>query len=168
MFAWLLWRLDQLERLHAVARAMMGEFGDGAYSEARRREREAQSEARARDWRRIASIVARRASRRGSLDAPAELALLSFDSVAGAAPTAPEPSQPFLIQFVCRTPDRGETNVTEQPIQAADTSAAIVAAANTVWPPRTIGLRIFDREGHEVFAREKTRPGAGRQEAPAP
>ena len=33
--------------------------------------------------------------------------------------------------------------------------AAIVAAANTKWPPRTIGLRILDREGREVFARQK-------------
>jgi len=29
MFAWLLWRLDRLERLHAVARAIISEFGPG-------------------------------------------------------------------------------------------------------------------------------------------
>jgi hypothetical protein len=46
-------------------------------------------------------------------------------------------------------------NLTEKHIEAADTSAAIVAAANTKWPPRTIGLHILDREGREVFAREK-------------
>ena len=34
-------------------------------------------------------------------------------------------------------------------------SAAIVAAANIAWPPRTIGLRILDNEGREVFARQK-------------
>jgi hypothetical protein len=45
--------------------------------------------------------------------------------------------------------------LTEKHIQAADASAAIVAAANTEWPPQTIGLRILDREGREVFAREK-------------
>jgi hypothetical protein len=34
-------------------------------------------------------------------------------------------------------------------------SAAIVAAAGLKWPPRTIGLRILDREGREVFGRQK-------------
>ena len=168
MLSWLLWRLDQLERVHAVARAIIGEFGDEAYAEARRREREAQSDLRARDWRRVAAIVARRTPRRAGLDAAAERPLLEFDSVGGPAPIAPEPSQPFLIQFVCRTPERGATNVTEKPIQAADTSAAIVAAANAAWPPQTIGLRILDREGREVFARAKALPTAGGQEAPAP
>jgi hypothetical protein len=28
-------------------------------------------------------------------------------------------------------------------------------AANIKWPPQTIGARILDREGHEVFARQK-------------
>jgi hypothetical protein len=167
MFAWLLWRLDQLERLHAVARAVISEFGDRAYAEARRREREAQSDSRARDWRRVAAIVARRMSRPAGLNVAAEPPLLEFDSAGGEAPIAPEQSQPFLIQFVCGTPDHDGTNVTERPIQAADTSAAIVAAANTVWPPQTIGLRIFDREGREVFAREKRRK-MGEQQAPTP
>ena len=38
----------------------------------------------------------------------------------------------------------------------ADVSAAIVAAANVAWPPRTIGLRILDGEGREVFRRQKS------------
>jgi hypothetical protein len=167
MFAWLIWRLDQLERLHAVARAVLSEFGEGAYAEARRREHETQSDSRARDWRRVAAIVARRVSRPSGLNAAAEPPLLEFDSAGGAAPIAHEQSQPFLIQFVCATPDHGGTNVTEKPIQAADTSAAIVAAANTAWPPQTIGLRILDGEGREVFAREKGRPGESKQKAPA-
>ncbi len=40
-------------------------------------------------------------------------------------------------------------------------AAAIIAAANTVWPPRTIGLRILDREGREVFARQKAARRSG-------
>jgi hypothetical protein len=168
MLSWLLWRLDQLERLHAVAREVIGEFGDGAYAEALRREREAQSELRASDWRRVAAIVARRTAGRAGLSAAVELPLLEFEPARAPTPIAPEPSQPFLIQFVCRTPDRGATSVTEKPIQAADASAAIVAAANAAWPPQTIGLRIFDREGREVFARAKTLPAAGKQEATAP
>jgi hypothetical protein len=39
-------------------------------------------------------------------------------------------------------------------IQAADVSAAI-AQTNIAWPPRTIGLRILDGEGREVFKRQK-------------
>jgi hypothetical protein len=168
MLSWLLWRLDQRERLHAVARAVISEFGDGAYAEARRREREAQSDSRASDWGRVAAILARRTARQAGPDVAVELPLLEFDSAGAPAPIAPEPPQPFLIQFVCRTPDRGATSVTEKPIQAADASAAIVAAANAAWPPQTIGLRIFDREGREVFARAKTLPAAGRQGTPAP
>jgi hypothetical protein len=34
-------------------------------------------------------------------------------------------------------------------------SSAIIAAANLEWPSRTIGLRILDREGREVFGRQK-------------
>jgi hypothetical protein len=45
--------------------------------------------------------------------------------------------------------------MTEKQIQAAGTSGANIAAANTKWPPRTIGLRIRDREGREVFGRQK-------------
>jgi hypothetical protein len=51
--------------------------------------------------------------------------------------------------------EHGPTSLTEKHIHAPDASAAIVAAANAKWPPRTIGLRILDREGREVFAREK-------------
>ena len=63
----------------------------------------------------------------------------------------------FRIQFVCGTVDRGPTNLTEKQIQVADAPAAIIAAANIKWPPQTIGVRILDREGHEVFARQKAR-----------
>jgi len=63
--------------------------------------------------------------------------------------------QPFRIQFVGAAPERRPITLTEVEIQVADVSAAIVAAANIAWPPRTIGLHIFDREGHEVFGRQK-------------
>ena len=47
--------------------------------------------------------------------------------------------------------------MTEKQIEAPDAPAAIIAAANIKWPPQTIGVRILDREGHEVFARQKAR-----------
>jgi hypothetical protein len=153
MLAWLLWQLERIERIRAAAGALMDEFGDEAYTEARRRERETDRDEMADDWRRVALVVARRTPRRVGVEA--------------ASPPLPEPSpltevvpeQPrtFRIQFVCGTPDRGLTNLTEKQIQVADAPAAIIAAANIKWPPQTIGVRILDREGHEVFARQKAR-----------
>ena len=153
MLAWLLRQLERIERIHAAAGALMSEFGDEAYAEARRREREADRDTTARDWRRVALVVARRTPRRVGLQA--------------VIPPSPEPDPPteivseqprtFRIQFVCGTADEGPTNLTEKQIEVADAPAAIIAAANLKWPPQTIGVRILDREGHEVFARQKAK-----------
>jgi hypothetical protein len=141
MLAWLLWRLERIERIRAIAGALMRDFGDEAYAEARRREREAPGEERARDWRRVALVVAHRTRRQGSAGRPA-----GFHS---------DEPRTFRIQFVCGTVDLGPTNLTEKQIEVSDAPAAIIAAANIEWPPQTIGVRILDREGHEVFARRK-------------
>ena len=141
MLAWLLWRLERIERIRAIAGALMRDFGDEAYADARRRERVALGDGRARDWRRVALVVARRTRRQGSAGKPA-----GFVS---------EEPRPFRIQFVCGTVDHGPTNLTEKEIEVSDAPAAIIAAANIKWPPQTIGVRILDREGHEVFARQK-------------
>ena len=141
MLAWLLWRLERIERIRAIAGALMRDFGDEAYAEARRREREARGDERARDWRRVALVVARWTRGQGSKSKPA-------------AGVSDEP-RTFRIQFVCGTVDHGATNLTEKQIEVSDAPAAIIAAANIKWPPRTIGVRILDREGHEVFARQK-------------
>jgi hypothetical protein len=153
MLAWLLWQLERIERIRAAAGALMDEFGDEAYAEARRRERQVNGDEMAGLWRRVALVVARWTPRRVGPDA--------------APPTLPEPnpsteivseqSRTFRIQFVCGTVDQGPTNLTEKQIEVADTPAAIIAAANIKWPPQTIGVRILDREGHEVFARQKAR-----------
>ena len=76
-----------------------------------------------------------------------------------AAPT-PQPAavptpQPFRIQFVGAATESGPTILREDEIRASDVSAAIIAAAIASWPPKTIGLRILDHEGHEVFGRQK-------------
>jgi hypothetical protein len=141
MLAWLLWQLERMERIHAVACALMTKFGAEAYAEARRREREADHRGTARDWSRVALVVARRTSRLGS--AGKSTGLLSDEP------------RTFRIQFVCGTVDRGPTNLTEKQIQAPDAPGAIIVAANIKWPPQTIGVRILDREGHEVFARRR-------------
>ena len=80
-----------------------------------------------------------------------------------AAPT-PQPAtvptpQPFRIQFVGAATESGPTILREDEIRASDVSAAIIAAAIASWPPKTIGLRILDHEGREVFGRQKTAGG---------
>jgi hypothetical protein len=64
--------------------------------------------------------------------------------------------QPFRIQFVGAEPGRGLTILSEGEIQASDVSAAIVAAANLAFPPKTVALRILDCGGQAVFERRKT------------
>ena len=70
---------------------------------------------------------------------------------AGGVPTP----QPFRIQFMGAGTDSGPSILREDEIRASDVSAAIIAAAIAAWPPKTIALRILDREGHEVFGRQK-------------
>ena len=154
MLAWLLWQLERIQRIHAVAGMLISEFGVEAEAEARRREREANSAGTAREWERVVSVVARRTPKRAALEAATDQTL-EFGSVAEPVWIASDRPQEFRIQFVCGAHDCSPPNLTEKHIQAADASAAIVAAANTEWPPQTIGLRILDREGREVFAREK-------------
>ncbi len=141
MLAWLLWRLERMERIRVVAGELMRKFGDEAYAEARRRERRATGDETARDWSRVALVVARRTRVHGSDGRSTEIVA--------------EKPRMFRIQFVCGTLDQGPMNLTEKQIQVADAPAAIIAAANIKWPPQTIGVRILDREGHEVFARQK-------------
>ena len=153
MLAWLLWQLEGMQRIRAAAGALMDEFGDEAYGEARRRERQANPDEMARIWRRVALVVARWTPRNIELDA----APPTLPEPHPPTEIVPEPSRTFRIQFVCGTADQGPTNLTEKQIEVADAPAAIIAAANIKWPPQTIGVRILDREGHEVFARQKAK-----------
>jgi hypothetical protein len=70
----------------------------------------------------------------------------------GLAGTAVE----FRVQFVCAAPECNSLMLTEVGLEAADVSGAIVAAAKLSFPPKTIGLRILDPDGREVFARRKS------------
>jgi hypothetical protein len=125
--------------------------------------------------RRIALVLARLISKRLNMHPSIRLAMnavLIPDREKGASRKArsllglkpedkPSPvlavwTHPFQIQFVGAAPGRGQAILREFEIQAADASTAIVAATNLMWPPRTQGLRILDREGHEVFSRRRT------------
>jgi hypothetical protein len=63
----------------------------------------------------------------------------------------PKPRR-FRIQFAGVSPDRGPSILREVEIEVVDVSAAIIAAANIAWPPRTIGLRILDSQAVRYLA----------------
>lgn len=152
-------------RLDAEAEALLHAFGVGAYSEARRREREASSDAIAADWSQVALKVARLAA--GLID--------GVGSPTAASPPVQasndrEPSlartQPYRIQFVRFSPGRETSSLDEVLIEASDTSAAIIAAACARWPPQTRELRILDRTGRQVFERKAGDHGRPTRELP--
>ena len=57
------WLPARIVRIEAEAEALISELGIHAYDEARRKECEASSDAIARDWKRVAQVVAERTSR---------------------------------------------------------------------------------------------------------
>ena len=174
MLSWLPPRRARIERIGTEAEALISVFGEAAYREARRREDEASSDKIARDWGLVALAVARQIGGREDVDPLVRLAMNAVlvpdrDKAASRKPRSfselrqadeltrvvDATTHPFRIQYVGAAPDRGPTTLKEVEIQVADVSAAIIAAASLEWPSRTIGLRILDREGREVFGRQK-------------
>ena len=166
------------ERIDAEADALIRDLGDRAYQEARRREHEASSDSIAEDWALVAKAIARKTGSRVGLNLSTQLEMNTFfvldrepgmpHGVRPRAEPDPEPEakapgvptpQRFRIQFMGAGADASPSILREDEIRASDVSAAIIAAAIAAWPPHTIALRILDREGHEVFGRQK---GAGR------
>jgi hypothetical protein len=188
MLSWVLRRRARIERIdsEAEAEALILDFGESAYDEARRRQYEASSDPIATDWGFVALAVARQTGSRRDVEPQVRLAMNAVlvpdradaasrrrRSRVGLAPrnprSLPSPADelarviaattnPFRIQFVGSAGDVGSTTLKEVEIEVADVSEAIVAAANIAWPPRTTGLRIFDHVGREVFARQKAHP----------
>jgi hypothetical protein len=179
MTTWAPSRRARMERIDAEADALIRELADRAYQEARRREHEASSDAIAEDWALVARAIARKTGARVGLNLSTQLEMNTFflldrepDAPRKARPR-PEPEgeperrpttmgiptpQPFRIQFMGAGSDSRPSILREDEIRASDVSAAIIAAAIAAWPPHTTALRILDREGHEVFGRQKT-PG---------
>ena len=174
MMSWPPRRRIRMASIDAEAEALIRDLGDLAYSEARQRESEASSDAIAKDWGRVALEVARRMEKHVGIETSAGTAnnaILAPDRESAPArkprpdsklgpvdqpkPTLAAKRQRFRVQFLGAAADRGPAILTEVEIQAADVSDAIVAVANTPWPPQTIGLRILDREGREVFERKR-------------
>jgi hypothetical protein len=175
MLAWLTYRRARIERIDAEAEALIHDFGGAAYSEARQREHEASSPGIAKDWSRVAVAVAQKTSKRVGLDTSTRMAIEADLSVDGGGNPQPKPHEyseigqieelnrilgakpaPFRVLFVGDAPNRGMSVLREVDLQVSDSSMAIVAAAKLEWPPNTVGLRIIDREGREVFERHRT------------
>ncbi len=178
MTTWAPSKRARSERIEAEADGLIRDLGDRAYQEARRREHEASSDAIAEDWALVAKAVARKTGSRVGLNLSTQLAMNTFfvlDREPGVphkprsrpepepnadlerqpkAPGVPTP-QPFRIQFMGAGADASPLILREDQIRASDVSAAIIAAAIAAWPPHTIALRILDREGREVFGRQK-------------
>jgi hypothetical protein len=176
MLWWLPRRRARIIQIDAEAESLISDLGALAYDEARRRETEASSDAIARDWHRVAQAIARKtgAGLGTSVQAPpkAEFAPAPESGAPKETPPGSElgpldqlnstvavtPPQ-FRVQFI-RTADWSQPlTLKEVGLEAADMPAAIVAAASLTFPPMTNGLRIIDREGRVVFARQKKKTG---------
>jgi hypothetical protein len=171
MNTWAPSKRARMERIEAEAEALIRDLGDQAYHEARRREHEASSDAIAEDWALVARTIARKTGSRVGLNLSTQLEMNTFfvldrePGVPREARPRPEPEpepkpgvptpQRFRIQFMGAGADSSPSILREDEIRASDVSAAIIAAAIAAWPPHTIALRILDREGHEVFGRQK-------------
>jgi hypothetical protein len=177
MLSWLRRRPARIERVEAEAEALIRDLGLDAYSEARRRERASGEEGTAEDWRRVALGIARKTGKRIGFDTSSRMAmnvvfapdrparvrvprsLPQIEPVEELERILSAPLQPFRIQFIGAGQSGTTVLLKEVEIEASGVSAAIVAAANEAWPIKTTRLRILDREGREVFDRQRADPG---------
>jgi hypothetical protein len=165
---------ERAETPLADANQLIASFRVRAYSEARRRQREAGASEAAAHWSQVSNLIARRAgewrggesSARTELDgdvayggetlgARAAVRFLEVDPVGELERNLAVRSQRFRLQFFGVGADHGPALLTETEIQAADTSGAIRDAIAANWPPRAVGLRLLDLEGREIFERLK-------------
>src|SRR5580692_5984687 len=158
MTTWAPSKRARSERIEAEADGLIRDLGNCAYQEARRREHEASSDAIAEDWALVAKAIARKTGSRFGLNLSTQLAMNTFfvlDREPGVAHKARPRPEPEAERQPKAAGDSTPSVLREDEIRASDVSAAIIAAAIAAWPPHTIALRILDREGHEVFGRQK-------------
>ena len=162
--------VDSGETLESDANRLIASFRLRAYSEARRRQRQAGSSEAAAHWSQVSNVIARRAGepRGDESSTRTELDVACRGEALGARPPvrffevdpldelerilAARP-QRFRLQFFGVGADHGPAVLTETEIQAADASGAIREAIAANWPPRAVGLRLLDLEGREIFER---------------
>jgi hypothetical protein len=165
---------DRAETPLADADQLIASFRVRAYSEARRRQREAGASEAAAHWSQVSNLIARRAGERGGDESPAQTVLdgevadrgatlgvrtavrfFEIDPVDELERTLAVRPQRFRLQFFGVGADHGPAVLAETEIQATDASGAIREAVIANWPPRAVGLRLLDLEGREIFERLK-------------
>ena len=158
----------------ADADRLIASFRLRAYSEARQRQRRAPAPEAAAHWGQVANLITQRTSElrsddwstqpeldanvaRGGRDVGARphVRFFEVDPLDELERVLALRLQRFRLQFFGVGADHGPAVLTETEIQAADASAAIREAAAANWPPRAVGLRLFDLEGREIFERLK-------------
>ena len=166
--------VDSGETPESDANRLIASFRLRAYSEARRRQRQAGSSEAAAHWSQVSNLIARRASEprgdelstRTKLDANAAgrgealgarppVRFFEVDPLDELERILAARPQRFRLQFFGVGADHGPAVLTETEIQAADASSAIREATAANWPPRAVGLRLLDLEGREIFERLK-------------
>jgi hypothetical protein len=75
MFPWVRRRREIAERIDTEADALIGEFGVGAYAEARQREYESSDDSSALRWGQVAFAVGRKFGKRLGLDTSTRMAM---------------------------------------------------------------------------------------------
>lgn len=163
--------VESAETPEADADRLIAAFRLRAYSEARRRQRQAQA-SEAAHWSQVATLIARRmGERRGAESSPrreldadfagggessrAPVRFFEVDPLDELERVLAVKPQRFRLQFFGVAADLGPAVLTETEIQAVDASGAIRAAVEANWPARAVGLRVLDFEGREIFERLK-------------
>ena len=153
---------------------LIASFRLRAYAVARQRQRRAATPETGAHWGQVANLIARRtreprgdepsirteldanaASRGGAVGARPAVRFFEVDPLEELERVLAARPQRFRLQFFGVEADHGPTVLTETEFQAADTSVAIREAVTTSWPPRAVGLRLFDLDGREIFERLK-------------
>jgi hypothetical protein len=157
------------------ANRLIATFRVRAYSEARRRQRQAGSSEAAAHWSQVSNLIAQRrageprgdesstrteldakvACRAEALGARPPVRFFEVDPLDELERVLAARPQRFRLQFFGVGADHGPAVLTETEIQAADASSAIREATAANWPPRAVGLRLLDLEGREIFERLK-------------
>jgi hypothetical protein len=157
--------VESAETPEADASRLIASFRLRAYSEARRRQRQAGASEAAVHWGEVASLIARRTPTRAELDTDLErgetsratrpVRFFEMDPVDELERDLAVKLQRFRLQFFGVAADHGPAVLTETEIQAYDASGAIREAVEANWPARAVGLRVLDFEGREIFERLK-------------
>jgi hypothetical protein len=166
--------VEIVETPETDADLLITSFRVRAYSEARHRQREAESFEASIHWSHVASVIARRTGERRGYE-PSTRSELDADRTSSGAALGLRPAvrffeadpvdeleralatrpQCFRLQFFGVGADLGPALLIETEIRALNASGAVREAVRADWPARATRMRLLDLEGHELFERFK-------------